>query len=168
MDLEDGRWGALVEHGAVLGRVLAATYSPVDDRLWVLDEATHADGQTVARLIQIKVGVGTSEANIAAYWPRVNTTHPVNLAPGKDGALLLAATQAESGRSVIARVKFDAEGHCKPAGFSVLDEPFVADGLHVSEVGLTLLMDDPVMGPLPVGIAFSKLRPGGGGLVKCF
>ncbi|MGD8854656.1 MAG: trypsin-like serine protease, partial [Gammaproteobacteria bacterium] len=30
MDLEDGRWGALVEHGAVLGRVLAATYSPVD------------------------------------------------------------------------------------------------------------------------------------------
>jgi len=159
-----------VERGTILGRVLAATYSPMHDSLWVLDEITHGrqgKGSKEVRLIRIETTVESADASVVARLPRVTSNDSFAMAAGSDGALYVAAAFAKGHHSVIQRLTFDAEGRCQPSGFSIRNDRFMPDGLQASERGLTLVLDDPVVGPLPVGIDVSELQPRGSGVAEC-
>ncbi len=127
LDLVDRRWNGLDEEGAPLGHVLAATYSPVDDALYVLDEIPARPGRSRARLVRLELELGATRGTVLAEWPRATTNDRFALTVDPAGALYLAGTQAGARLSVV-RLESGRRGH-EPTGFVLRAERFIEEGL---------------------------------------
>lgn len=178
LDLPSRRWHALEPDGAALGHILAATYAPLENSLWVLDEVPrgrgHSRGQgstprgrAEARLLRLDVSGPNVRATVVGRWPRVTANDRFAIATDPAGALYLAGSQAGGRRSVILRLERGQDGEFDATGFIMRPRSFVAEGLRANEYGLTLVLDDPTEGALPEPIDFDELRPGRGGIVRC-
>lgn len=171
LDLSRRRWVELEPAGVPLGRVLAATYAPLDGALWVIDEVPsghrRSRGHTVARLLRLDTTPPDAHATEVARWPRVTANDRFAMAVGPAGGLFLAGTQASGRSSVIVRLERDARGGVSATGSTMQPGRFVPEGLRVNRHGVTLVLDDPETGALPVGIPFDDLGPGRGGIARC-
>ncbi|MCZ7680679.1 MAG: hypothetical protein M5U28_18685 [Sandaracinaceae bacterium] len=164
LDLGARTWRELVPQGEPLGRILAATYAPRDDVLWLLDEVGRGPRRTEARLVRVEVGLRNARARVVARWPRVTTNDRFALAVDPAGALYLAGTQARGALSVVVRIERSSRGH-EPTGFVVREGGFVHEGLRANEHGVTLVLDDPDEGAFP--ILLDEMQPGRGGIAQC-
>jgi len=112
-------------------RVLAATYSYADGRLWFLDEAPLSKNLRKARLVRVDPHTGAGD--VVAEWPRLKVFDRHWLALDRDGALLLVASSSKMNHHVIVRLDthgatFAVEGIRKANG-RLLSAPVVdADG----------------------------------------
>lgn len=99
-----------------LGEVLAASFSPADGRVWILDAPTRNTAVGAVRLSRFDIETRT--ASILASWPRIRTTIAYGLTPDVDDGVLLSA----SGNQVSATVRIRATS--TPAVTRVHLEPF--------------------------------------------
>jgi len=130
-----------------LGRVLAATYSPVDDALLVLSEAlprpARGRGRSTAprqvRLLRLDPLGGA--ANIVASWPRSGATSRFAMATDPSGALYLAASGERAGPHVVLRLE-GLGRDLRVTGFRVGHGVLETAQIRASERGLSLVVRD--------------------------
>ncbi len=100
-------------------------------------------------------------------WPRATAHDRFALAFDPSSRLYLASAHSRGPISVVARLGPDRRGRWSADGLLIRVGRFVPDGLRASEHGLTLVVEDPREGALPVAIGFDELRPLGGGIGRC-
>lgn len=102
-DAENGDgWRQVPEQGYTTGRVLAATYSFRDDRLWVLDEVGGPGLLKKVRLVRLDTRTGEFEQ--LGQWPRLGLFNRHWLSVDRDGQVLLAASSDTARKHVIVRL----------------------------------------------------------------
>jgi hypothetical protein len=149
--------------GETLGHVLAATYSAIDDALYVLDEPAGRGGRR-ARLLRLAPLGETLE--VVATWPRRSPHTRYALSADVAGGLWLAASPAWGRVHVVARLSVDHGARVDGwrAGLGRLAGPARAD-----ERGLTVVVErDPRRGSELVGYELAELRRAPGGERECF
>ncbi len=166
LDLGARVWRELPPLGPALGRVLAATYAPHEDVLYAIDEVPVRGRHLEARLVRVAVGEH-ARVEILGRWPRATAHHRLAHAFVASSRLYLASAHSRGPISVVARLAPDRRGRWSADGLLVRLGRFVPEGLRASEHGLTLVLDDPREGALPVAIGFDELRPLGGGIGRC-
>jgi hypothetical protein len=95
-------WHRLPDQGYTVGKVLAATYSFRDDRLWVLDEVQGPFGLKRIRLVRIHPQSGEFEQ--LGQWPRVGLFNRHWLGVDKDGQVLLTASSDTAKKYLVIRL----------------------------------------------------------------
>ncbi len=176
-DLATGAWRALPIREATLGTVHAATYSPVSDRLVVLDEVFGTETRGRGRRARVEVtrtlrllelSPEGGRAAVRASWPRRsgNTTYAMSVDPA--GGVWLAASPEHPAIHVVARltdlgVGFSIDGWTIDVG------RLVPTGARADDAGLTVvtqLRED--RSPRIVHHGATALRRGPGGDRECF
>jgi hypothetical protein len=180
LDLVDRQWRDLAAQGVELGRPLAAVYSPTDDALFVVDEVRRGRADH-ARLVRIEVGPRTARSAVVARWPRRTRNDLFALAVDPAGALHLAGARRvgrpgrsrgrgegpRHGHTVLVRLERTRRGSYRPTALGIERGVLAPGGLRANEHGVTLVLDDPVEGAFPIGIAHDELSPGRGGMGRC-
>lgn len=166
LDLGARVWRELPPLGPPLGRVLAATYAPHEDVLYLLDEVPRRGRHVDARLVRVSVGEH-ARVEILDRWPRATAHDRFALAFDPSSRVYLASAHSRGPISVVARLGPDRRGRWSADALLIRVGRFVPDGLRASEHGLTLVVEDPREGALPVAIGFDELRPLGGGIGRC-
>ncbi len=165
LDLDRAEWRDLAPQGVTLGRVLAVTYAPVEDALFVLDEVRAGrHHRRRARLLRVEVGRLTARVRVVARWRRWTHNDRFALAVDPAGALYLAGTRSRGWVSAV--VRLEASDRYRPTAFEVRAGRFVEEGLRANEHGVTLLLEHPRAGAVPVPLALHELR-GRGGMRRC-
>ncbi len=176
-DLATGAWRALPIVDATLGTVLAATYSPVRDRLVVLDEVfgteTRGRGRRarvhVTRTIRLlELSPEGGRAAVRASWPRRsgNTTYAMSVDPA--GGVWLAASPEHPAIHAVARLT-DPAGALAIDGWTLGVGRLVPNGARADDAGLTVVTQlREVRSPRIVHHATPDLRRVPGGDRECF
>jgi hypothetical protein len=86
-----------------LGRLVSATFTPVDRKLWVLDDRQGKFGLGQTRLLRIDPVTGNVE--VVATWPRLGVFQQRWLLTDRDGHLLVASSSAALRRHMLARIE---------------------------------------------------------------
>jgi len=153
-DVETATWRRLWLGSVTLGHVLAATYSPVDERLWILDETYERPGRghrrrrgrgrrrgpplvRRARLITVHPDFGTAE--VVATWRRVTANAEFELSVDPSGALWVAAWRERGGAHVVVRLDTDAPGTVRVLGWRIGAGALAPDGVRADARGLTVI-----------------------------
>ncbi|MCB9604826.1 MAG: hypothetical protein H6722_01675 [Sandaracinus sp.] len=153
-----------------LGAVLAATYDPVADALYVLDEVAEARrwwSRRRARLLRIDLHDSSTPAATLVEWPRIAPTTRFSLGVGPEGHLVLVASGF--GAHAVLRLTPDAEARWVPShvafGVGTLTQvPMTTDSRGVSFVTADSWGRHSVR-----GVRWSDLRPVRTGDVgRCF
>ena len=106
-DVDSGAWERVQLKGFSLGSVIAATYSPNDRRLWILDEL--GEGKSArARLSRLQLGTGMVE--VLGEWSRTGKFDRHWLILDRDGRVLLAASSEKVNKHVVLRLDAAAGG----------------------------------------------------------
>ncbi|MCS6898592.1 MAG: hypothetical protein RMJ98_18215, partial [Myxococcales bacterium] len=95
-------WHRLPDQGYTVGKVLAATYSFRDDRLWVLDEVQGPPGWKRVRLVRIHPQSGEFEQ--LGQWPRIGLFNRHWLGVDRDGQVLLTASSDTAKKYLVIRL----------------------------------------------------------------
>ncbi len=154
-----------------LGRVLAATYSPRDDALYLLD-AMGRGGREVVRLVRIEA-LGPSEAigpeaEVLASWPRVARHERVAIGTDPSGALWVAGSRERGGAHSVVRLEVVDDG-VRLDGFAHGPGVLAVDKLRADRRGVSLVVSDGRGRHHPVGYRTGELRPlGHRDLGRCF
>ncbi len=82
-------------------RVLAATWSPVDRRLWVIED-TGTGSHRRERIVRVRPGTG--EADVFGTWPRGGLFDQHWLVVDRDGSMLVVASSQQPNKHVVARI----------------------------------------------------------------
>lgn len=96
-DIDSPHWRAVPLHGHSVGDVLAATYSPRDRRVWILDVING-----LARLTAVTPGSG--ETTVFGTWPRTATFDKHWLQLDRDGSVLFVASSGKVNKHVVIRI----------------------------------------------------------------
>lgn len=104
-DVDSGDWERVQLKEFSLGSVIAATYSPRDRRLWILDEPGQGKNAR-ARLSRLQPGTGVVE--VLGEWSRTGKFDQHWLILDRDGRVLLAASSEKVNKHVVLRL--DAVG----------------------------------------------------------
>jgi len=130
-----------------IGRVLAATYSPADDSLYVLDEPARSSSRrgfrhfATARLLRIAPDGGAAEVLLET--PRLLGSTRFALAPGIDGTLYLVAGIGAGVGAVHVVVRFAITGERLEAiAFAAGRGALAAGQARATERGLTVMTVD--------------------------
>ncbi len=99
------QWNPVPLHGVTVGKVLAATYSPLDRQLWILDELS-SGGRKQARLMRVVPGTGAVE--VLGRWPRLGVFDKLWLVVDRNGTVLLAASSDKVNKHVIIHIQNEA------------------------------------------------------------
>lgn len=105
-DVNSGAWERVQVKGFSPGSVIAATYSPRDRRLWILDEIGQKKNAR-ARLSRLEPGTGVVE--VLGEWSRTEKFDRHWLILDRDGRVLLAASSEKVNKHVVLRLD-DAAG----------------------------------------------------------
>jgi hypothetical protein len=95
-------WHRVPDQGYSVNRVLAATYSFRDDRLWILDEVKGPGGLKRARLVRLDPRTGEFEQ--IGQWLRLGLFNQHWLVVDKDGQVLLAASSDVARKHLVIRL----------------------------------------------------------------
>lgn len=136
----------------VFDQVLVATYSPSEDRIYVLDETTTSRGSRVARLIRLDPN--SSAFAIVHQWPRVNDTSRFVLTAAPDGTLWIAASDSKS--HVVAWIE-PLESEIRTIGFIRGAGALLAGAARASRMGLSMVVEGN-QGPEVIGYRAEVLR----------
>jgi hypothetical protein len=151
LDLVSGRRRQL-PLSRVFDQVLAATYSPADDRLYVLDETTTWRGSRIARLSRLDPD--SSVFAVVQQWPRVNGTSRFALTAAPDGTLWIAASGSNS--HVVAWLEPLGSG-IRMIGFARGVGVLSAEAARASRMGLSMIVEGN-QGPALIGYRAETLR----------
>ena len=118
-------------------RVLAATYRPFDESLYVLDQKQKKNGHEIRRLIRIDVT--TYESEVLGKWPASHLFDSQHLSNAADGTLVLSSSSSGLKSHVVVGIRpgekgFDVEW--VRTGLGVL-----LHGATLTSEGLTLALD---------------------------
>lgn len=148
-DVPSARWTAMPVEGRTLGVVLAATYSPVADRLLVLDEIQEPRPRGRSgrvRLVRtIRLLAIPPEGGAAAEWaswPRlsVNATYALSVDP--HGAIWVAASPERAPVHVVVRLAVASiHGAVSVDGWQLGVGRLLPDGARAEDAGLTVLTE---------------------------
>lgn len=172
LDLASRHWRRLpLGPAAQLGEVLAATYSPTDDALYVLDRVAPRDRSHPlfpgrwARLVRLHPD-GVMHT-VEAYWPAVGSNDRYVLATEPSGAVWVVASPSRGARAhaVVRLTRAPGEG-VRIVGWSVGPGRLLAGGARAGDQGLTVALDRGTVEL--VGIEPSSLRRAPGGERACF
>ncbi len=108
-DVRTLQWAQVPLAGYQVGKVLAATYSPRDRQLWILDEVAGAHGLRHARLARLKPGTGHFE--ILGTWLRIGLFDKLWLVVDRDGTVLLVASSNKIQKHVVVHIDNAAQPH---------------------------------------------------------
>ena len=108
-----------------VGRVLAATWSYVDDRLWVLDEiAATGKSKGKARRVRLyRVEPYLGVVSLVGEWPMQPAVDRRWLVLDLDGQVLLATSSSSAKIHTLARFEATAYDSLAPLGFSLARRP---------------------------------------------
>jgi hypothetical protein len=99
---EGGGYFSIPLEGSI-GRVLSATFTPVDRKLWVLDEKKGPPGFAKVRLISVDPVSG--QVKEWAAWPNLGVFEERWLLTDQDGQLLLASSSSALRKHTLSRVE---------------------------------------------------------------
>lgn len=156
---DEGRVRLPVRH-VDLGAVLAATYDPVTDALYVLDEVAEARrwwSRRRARLLRVDLQEPQTPAIVLVEWPRIAPTTRFALGVGLEGDLVLVGSGF--GAHAVLRLARDSEARWAPShvafGVGTLAEvPMTTDSR-----GVSFVTADPWARETARGVRWSDLRP---------
>ncbi len=168
-EIASGAW-ELLPPGArpILGQVHAATYSPADDALWVLDEVPpdprERGGQSRARLLRLDPTVGSGE--VVAHWPR--SPRPAydrfTIAADEAGLLYVVGWRDGAAHHVVVRLRATS-GRADALGWSMASGEPIASTVRATDRGLGVYVRRGARVDA-VGHSARELRPGGAD--RCF
>ncbi len=92
---------APLEIDSELGRVISATYEPVTDSLYVLDEV---QGFLFKRIRLLRINPNTGASSALMGWPKLGLFDKQYLVTDRDGKLLIAASSDERREHLIVRL----------------------------------------------------------------
>jgi len=155
--IDSGLLRSLDDPETPLGRVLAATYEPVTDRLLVVDEVSRSRRSRAveARLLSIDPLTGGTAVLLRA--PRVGLTRRFALAPDGSGGLWLAAS-GDSGPHVAVLLVRSGAGGVEAAGWTLGGGVLASAQARANRRGLSIAVEDRG-GNGVVGHAVADLRP---------
>ncbi|RLB48738.1 MAG: hypothetical protein DRJ42_22525 [Deltaproteobacteria bacterium] len=151
-----------------LGRVLAATYSPADDALLILDEVNthpprggrrgrgHPSGPRRARLLRLDALGG--ELEVLGRWPRVAATESFAMATDPGGSLWVVASGERSGRHVVVRLEVGAR-RARPVGVRFGAGVLRSEVARASRRGISFVVADRRGREELLGYEGIELRP---------
>ncbi|MCB9600099.1 MAG: thrombospondin type 3 repeat-containing protein [Sandaracinus sp.] len=171
----DGSSDVFDDRSVELGQVLAATYEPIQDVLYVLDEVEERRGWRVrrhARLVRVGLhGVPREDATavlpveIVAEWPRIGLSTRFALSPGVDGTLWLVA----SGGAAHTVLRLDASSVLRVLGVTVGAGALTEVPVAVDGRGLSYVTEDLLGRERARGVRVRDLRvPRGTEVSSCF
>ena len=112
-----GEWREIELDDFEVGRVLAATWSYVDHRLWVLDEVAVGSGQAKERrLYRVEPYLGVVQ--LVGAWPRRAAFDAHFLVLDRDGAVLLAGSSTIKNFHAVVRIEATPYKSGKSQGIS--------------------------------------------------
>gem|GEM_PF-2442254 len=100
-DIREGVWNLVPRSGYEPAKVLAATYSPKDRKLWVLDEVKQGP-RSFGRLV--RVAPGTGQAEVLGMWPRRRIFDRQWLVLDRDGDVLVVASSRALKKHVVVKI----------------------------------------------------------------
>lgn len=167
LDVRSGTWMRLtLPPSYVPGRILAATYSAVDQRLWVLDEREES-GERVARLVRVPPEGGG--AQLVASWPRRSRNEGFALAADPYGALWVAGWPTSGRVHAVLRLERRTATTWAVSGWDLGVGRLVDGGVRANARGVSVLAQvREGRGPSLEFHATSELRSGPGGESACF
>lgn len=167
LDVRSGTWMRLtLPPSYVPGRILAATYSAVDQRLWVLDEMEES-GERVARLVRVPPEGGG--AQLVASWPRRSRNEGFALAADPYGALWVAGWPTSGRVHAVLRLERRTATTWAVSGWDLGVGRLVDGGVRANARGVSVLAQvREGRGPSLEFHATSELRSGPGGESACF
>jgi hypothetical protein len=149
-----------------LGRVLAATYSPADDRLWVLDEVGERGRERRARMLAIHPDGNAGE--VLGSWRRRGHNERFALSAEPSGALWVAGWPTSGSVHAVLRLT-RAGAALVEDGWALSVGRLVPDGARANDEGLTVIVDGRGRaGPEVRFHDVRSLRRGHGGPHACF
>jgi hypothetical protein len=134
--------------------VLAATYSYLEGRLWILDEVVKHPHKTVARLVTLDPLTG--EMNVVGEWPRLTHFDAHWLLLDKDGSVLLAASSRKLRLHAVLRFVHNGSG----ARLLRLAQGFMPFSPVIDLAGYGFVVQDK-SGAAPRVVRMTRLGPGG-------
>lgn len=154
-----------------LGRVLAATYSAPDDRLWILDDAiepaAHSRSTRWIRLTSLHPDGGVGEE--VARWPHRSRNEAFAMSVDPAGALWIAGWPTAGRVHAVLRMARTESGALSVVGWDAGVGRVVGDAARASDEGLTVVAEvDARRGPALVFHDVRELRTGPGGERACF
>lgn len=164
-DVITQRWSSLAVPPQLGGRVLAATYSPVEDRLWVLVEI---EGDSVARQVRlVAVHPAGGMAEVVATWPRRARNEVFAMSVDPSGAIWIAGWPTAGRVHAVLRLVRTPEGFVS-AGWDLGVGRIRSSGVRASDRGLTVVAEIDGRPPELVFHDVHALRTGPGGERACF
>ncbi len=187
----DWRQLPLPATGPAPERVLAATYAPIDDALWVLDVARADDAPAhpdrgdlhhhgrfdrhrtddgrfgpghVGRLRLLRVDALGEGVTVVGRWPARPGVTRYAMAPDAAGGLFVASSGDEGRAHTVVRLVVGPRG-VAATGFATGHGAVVPNAIHASAAGVTLIVRDGRGRPSLVGYRTEDLRPAGPGIV---
>ncbi len=171
-DVTEGQWyrvGTYTVGGDGLGQVLAATYAPATQLLYLLNqvEETPDDarsgryggrtvGTTRVRLLAMDPSLG--EPITLASWRRRTRHDTFGLASDGAGRLYVVASREHGDAHVVVRLAPDEEGEWRAEAFAVGQGRYVTAGVHANRRGVSLAVRVPG-GVRVVGYEAGELEP---------
>ncbi|MEW5742687.1 MAG: thrombospondin type 3 repeat-containing protein [Myxococcota bacterium] len=152
-----GDWRRVPTGQWELSTLMAATFSPADGRLWVLDRDGNA-GSEVVRLVRIDAATG--DVQLLGTCPRTAAGKQYFFSLDLDGAVLLAASDAAG--SLVARVGVTTDGRAELSQVDTSHGP-LSEQVWAGKDGYTFVWQDPAGGPPTVTSAASMSWTGSPG-----
>ena len=103
-----GSWSELALGSVQLGSVLAATYAPGDDRLWIADEVEESPAKRRKRTRLVRIDPAGGGASVVFFAPRRRPGLTPFLSVDRDGSPLLAL--ADDSRFALFRLRMTPNG----------------------------------------------------------
>jgi hypothetical protein len=159
----DNRAWAKLPTDYVPQKVLAATWSHADGRLWVLDQVTAEQGSRRSvslRLARIDIDTGASE--VLSSWLHQGVVDRSWLLADSDGAILLVTSSTSQDAYSVARVEFEGgvpKVTRQKSYTGRLAAPPVADLSGLRLVRPAADLRAPKLGAIPTRISVSSLTP---------
>ncbi len=107
-NIDQVQWMRVPLNGYSVGKILAATYSPRDRQVWILDEIT-SGSRTLVRLTRVNPVSGQVE--MLGTWPRLRIFDSHWLVIDRDGTVLLAASSQKVNKHVVIRIDNATQPH---------------------------------------------------------
>lgn len=168
-DVASERWRALpMPSGVVLGRVLAATYSPVDDRLWVFDEVAPSRARDLGEIRLLALHPDGGAGEVATRWPHRSRNEEFGMSVDPEGALWIAGWPTAGRVHAVLRL-VRSGGAWVVDGWDLGVGRIHPDGVRAGDRGLSVVAEiDPRRGPELRFHETAGLRRGPGGEHACF
>jgi len=180
-DLDTDRWRALPLIGVELGRTLAATYSPVEDRLYVLDEVLEErrprwsrGGRRAVRVIRlVALHPDGAIADVVARWRARSSNTDFELTVDPAGGIWIAGWHPRLFGHAVVRLTRRPDGALGIDGWDLGLGRVVDGGFRADDGGVTVVTEVPSwrrprVRQRVIHHAADSLRRGRGGGRRCF